>query len=67
MFVHLGFLNGFASRFSTTWAWARSMIGRARPERVFSVAHTGGDLSAPDSVRAEIQPSPFPVREQLEH
>ena len=27
------------------------MIGRARPERVFSVAHTGGDLSTPASVR----------------
>jgi NADH dehydrogenase len=61
MFVHLGFLNGYANRFSTTWAWARSMIGRTRPERVFSVAHTGGDLSAPEAVRGVIQPNPFPV------
>ena len=36
------------------------MIGRARPERVFSVAHTGGDLSAPDAVRAVIQPNAIP-------
>ena len=37
------------------------MIGRARPERVFSVGHTGGDLSLPDKVRAQVMPSPFPV------
>ncbi|MGO9873481.1 MAG: NAD(P)/FAD-dependent oxidoreductase [Acidimicrobiia bacterium] len=61
LFVHLGFLNGFANRFSTTWAWGRSMVGRTRPERVFSVAHTGGDLSAPGSVREAIQPNPFPA------
>jgi NADH dehydrogenase len=60
MFVHLGFLNGFGNRFTTTLAWLRSIMGRARAERVFSVAHTGGDLSAPDSVRATIQPNPFP-------
>jgi len=51
MFVHIAFLNGFANRFVTLGRWARSMIGRARPERVFSVGHTGGDL---------IQPRPFP-------
>ena len=61
LFVHLAFLNGFANRFGTIWSWARSMIGRARPERVFSVAHTGGDLSAPESVRSVIQPNPLPV------
>jgi hypothetical protein len=37
------------------------MIGRSRPERVFSVGHTGGDLSLPEAVRAEVMPSPFPV------
>jgi len=60
-FIHLGFLNGFANRFSTLLAWARSMIGRARPERVFSVRHTGGDLSAPDTVLSLIQPTPYPA------
>ncbi len=60
MFVHIAFLNGFANRFVTLARWARSMIGRARPERVFSVGHTGGDLSLPESVRMEIQPQPFP-------
>ena len=47
LFVHLGFLNGFASRAGAIFQWARSMLGRARAERVISVAHTGGDLSAP--------------------
>jgi NADH dehydrogenase len=61
LFVHLAFLNGFASRASTAWAWTRSMLGRSRSERVFSVAHTGGDLSAPDAVRHVIQPAPMPV------
>jgi hypothetical protein len=37
------------------------MGGRNRVERVFSVAHTGGDLSAPDAVREEIAPNPFPA------
>jgi NADH dehydrogenase len=67
LFVHLAFLNGFANRFGAIWAWARSMIGRARPERVFSVGHTGGDLSAPESVRSVIQPNPFPVLHLDEH
>ena len=43
LFVHIAFLNGFGNRFGALWRWARSMIGRARPERVFSVGHTGGD------------------------
>ncbi len=60
-FVHIAFLNNFASRFSTMFRWARSMIGRSRPERVFSVGHTGGDLSLPEEVRAKVMPSPFPV------
>jgi len=63
-FVHLGFLNGFGSRFSTMTRWLRAMVGRARPERIFSVAHTGGDISAPDAVRGLLQPHQFPA---LEH
>ena len=39
------------------------MVGRARPERVFSVGHTGGDLSLPDEVKAKVMPKPFPVLE----
>ena len=39
------------------------MIGRARPERVFSVGHTGGDLSLPDEVKAKVMPKAFPVLE----
>jgi NADH dehydrogenase len=61
LFVHITFLNGFANRAATLWRWARAMIGHARPERVFSVGHTGGDLSLPDAVREEVMPSPFPV------
>jgi NADH:quinone reductase (non-electrogenic) len=60
-FVHLGFLNGFGNRFTTLWRWGRTMIGRARPERVFSVGHTGGDLSLPDEVKAKVMPKPFPL------
>ncbi len=59
-FVHLAFLNGFGNRFSTMWRWFRTMVGRSRAERVFSVGHTGGDLSAPAAVRAEIGPTEFP-------
>ena len=40
--------------------WLRSMIGRGRAEREFSTAHTGGDLSLPDDVRAAVQPNLFP-------
>ena len=43
------------------------MVGRARPERVFSVGHTGGDLSLPDEVRAKVMPKPFPVLEDQVH
>jgi NADH dehydrogenase len=65
-FVHLGFLNGFGNRFTTMIRWFRAMIGRARPERVFSVGHTGGDLSIPDDVRAGFMPDPFPVAHHAE-
>ena len=63
MFVHLAFLNGFGHRFTALWRWATSMVGRARPERVFSVGHTGGDLSLPDDVKAKVMPKPFPILE----
>ena len=39
------------------------MIGRTRTERVFSVAHTGGDLSTPDAVRADRAAHPVPGRQ----
>jgi NADH dehydrogenase len=61
LFVHIAFLQGFGNRFSTMLRWMRAMIGRSRPERVFSVGHTGGDVSLPESVRRRIMPSPFPV------
>jgi NADH dehydrogenase len=61
LFVHIGFLNGFGNRLTTMFRWARSMIGRSRPERVFSVGRTCGDVSLPEEVRAKIMPSPFPV------
>jgi NADH dehydrogenase len=63
LFVHLAFLNGFGHRLTALWRWGRSMVGRARPERVFSVGHTGGDLSLPDEVKAKVMPKPFPVLE----
>jgi NADH dehydrogenase len=63
-FVHLGFLNGFGNRFSTMTHWLRAMVGHARPERVFSVALTGGDISAPDAVRGLLQPEQFPELER---
>ncbi len=63
MFVHLAFLNGFGHRAATMWRWLRSMVGRARPERVFSVGHTGGDLSLPEEVKAKVMPKPFPLLE----
>jgi NADH dehydrogenase len=59
-FVHLAFLTGFGNRVSTMLRWLRSMIGRGRAERNFSTAHTGGDLSLPDTVKAVVQPNPFP-------
>jgi NADH dehydrogenase len=61
MFVHLAFLEGYGNRVSTMFRWLRSMIGRGRPEREFPVAHVGGDLSLPDSVRKVVQPAPFPL------
>ena len=63
MFVHLAFLTGFGNRFTTMIKWLRSMIGRGRTERAFSVAHTGGDLSLPDRVKQTVTPNPFPVLE----
>jgi hypothetical protein len=63
LFVHLAFLNGFGNRLTALWRWGTSMVGRARPERVFSVGHTGGDLSLPDHVKARVMPKAFPVLE----
>ena len=60
-FVHLTFLTGFGNRLTTLLKWTRSFIGRGRPEREFSVMHTGGDLSLPAEVRAAVQPNPLPV------
>ena len=59
-FVHLAFLTGFGNRLSTMLRWLRSMIGRGRGERAASTAHVGGDLSLPESVRAVVEPNPFP-------
>ncbi|MGP0032797.1 MAG: NAD(P)/FAD-dependent oxidoreductase [Acidimicrobiales bacterium] len=61
MFVHLAFLTGFGNRFTTLLRWLRSMIGRGRAERDFSTAHTGGDLSLPESARRVIEPTLFPM------
>jgi NADH dehydrogenase len=60
-FVHLAFLTGFGNRLTTLLKWTRSFIGRGRPEREFSVMHTGGDLSLPPEVRVLVQPRPLPV------
>jgi len=62
--IHLTFLNGFSNRIGTLIKWTRAFIGRARPEREFSVMHTGGDLSVPVDVRAVVQPNPLPVASQ---
>jgi NADH:ubiquinone reductase (H+-translocating) len=59
--IHLTFLNGFSNRVGTIVKWTRAFIGRGRPEREFSVMHTGGDLSLPAEVRAVVQPAPLPV------
>jgi NADH dehydrogenase len=59
-FVHLAFLTGFGRRITTMLRWLRSMIGRGRAEREFSVSHTGGDLSLPQPVLELVQPAPFP-------
>jgi len=61
LFVHLAFLNGYANRGTTVLRWLRWMVGRNPVERVFSVAHTGGDLSTPAKVRGEVSPNPFPA------
>ena len=64
-FVHLAFLTGFGNRLTTLLKWTRSFLGRGRPEREFSVLHTGGDLSLPAEVRAVVQPNPLPVHSQV--
>ncbi len=64
MFVHLAFLTGFGNRLTTLMKWSRSMVGRGRSEREFSTAHTGGDLSLPESVRKQVEPSLYPVVEK---
>jgi NADH dehydrogenase len=66
VFVHLAFLNGFANRFATLSSWLRSMVGRSRDERVFSVGHTGGDLSAPQVALDLITPERFPAMQPRE-
>src|SRR5213076_3051455 len=58
LFVHLAFLNSFSNRLAAVWRWFWAMVGRTRHERIFSVTHTGGDLSAPESVREKIRASP---------
>ncbi len=63
LFVHVAFLNGFGNRLAALWRWSRSMIGRARPERVFSVGHTGGDLSLPEEIKVKVLPKSFPILE----
>ena len=63
MFVHLAFLTGFGNRLTTMMKWLRSMVGRGRAEREFSTAHTGGDLTLPDSIRQQIEPTLFPMVE----
>src|SRR5262249_536188 len=64
-FVPLAFLNGFSNRMGTAVKWMRTFVGRARPEREFSVMHTGGDLSLPADVRAVVEPKPLPLVSQL--
>jgi len=66
MFVHLAFLTGFGNRFTTMLRWLRTMVGRGRAEREFSVAHTGGDLSLPDQVKARVEPTLFPVLDEAD-
>jgi NADH dehydrogenase len=61
MFVHIAFLTGWGNRFPTMARWLRWLLGHNRPERSFSVAHTGGDLSTPPSVLAKIERDPFPA------
>jgi NADH dehydrogenase len=63
--IHLTFLNGYGRRIGALWRWGTSMVGHSRPERVFSVGRTGGDVSLPESVRKEIMPTPFPGMEAV--
>lgn len=60
-FVHLSFLSGVSNRIGAVLRWTRSFLGRGRPEREFSVAHTGGDLSLPSEALSTVQPRPLPV------
>jgi hypothetical protein len=60
LFVHLSFLNGYGNRATTLVRWLRWTVITSRVELVFSVSHTGGDLSAPSAVRAQLQPNPYP-------
>jgi NADH:ubiquinone reductase (H+-translocating) len=60
LFVHLAFINGFGNRLGSLARWTWAMVGTTRPERVFSVAHAGGDLSTPSSVRDVVGADPFP-------
>jgi NADH dehydrogenase len=60
-FVHLAFLTGFGNRLTTLLKWTRSFIGRGRPERQFSVLHTGGDLSLPAALLEVVEPNPLPA------
>jgi NADH:ubiquinone reductase (H+-translocating) len=60
LFVHLAFINGFGNKLGALFRWGWAMVGATRDERVFSVAHTGGDLSSPDSVRSILTGSDFP-------
>ena len=60
MFVHLAFLTGWGNRFTTMLRWLRWLVGRNRVERVFSVAHTGGDLSTPDDGAGGDRAEPVP-------
>ena len=61
LFVHLTFLNGLGNRVGAATRWFWAMVGRKRHERIFSVGHVGGDLSAPEAVLAQIAPNPFPA------
>ena len=60
LFVHITFINGFGNRFGALWRWSWAMVGKTRSERIFSLGHTGGDLSAPESVRRVLTSSTYP-------
>ncbi|MDQ6797667.1 MAG: NAD(P)/FAD-dependent oxidoreductase [Actinomycetota bacterium] len=53
-FVHIVTLSSVAGRLGTLFRWAGAMIGHKRDERNFSVGRTGGDVSLPVEVRAEM-------------